>query len=189
MTTTSTTHSGSPQAEFDFAAFFAALDDQRREQQLDWYQLAAQLWQQSSDLNTARDDHPLCGGAVSRLGRRGETSCQYAMFMLRWLDRAPEDFVTGQAADGAGVGIGTTRLPAADPGHRLRWDLHELHAAIDARRRSEKLTWPELGHVLLCTPGRLTHLKTARHCDLALAVRAAHWVGTPTTAFIHAAAW
>lgn len=179
-----TTHSGSPHAEFDFAAFFAALDDQRREQQLDWYQLAAQLWQQSSDLNATRADHPLCGGAVSRLGRRGETSCQYAMFMLRWLDRAPEEFLTGP-----GVDVGDSQLPSTDPAHRLRWNLSQLHAAIDRRRREEGLTWSELGQVLQCTPSRLTNLKRAKHCDLALAVRVAQWAGEPAAAFIHAAAW
>lgn len=184
MTSTPTIIADSPRAEFDFAAFFTALDDRRREHQLDWYQLAAELWRQSSDLNAVREDHPLCGGAVSRLGMRGQTSCQYAMIMLRWLDRAPEEFVTGPLVD-----IADSRLPSTDPAHRLRWDLHELHATIDARRRQEKLTWSELGQVLHCTPSRLTNLKTAHHCDLALAMRAAHWTGKPAAAFVHAASW
>jgi hypothetical protein len=40
-----------------------------------WYDLADELWDQSAQLNAEREDHPLCGGAVSRLGARGETSC------------------------------------------------------------------------------------------------------------------
>jgi hypothetical protein len=48
---------------------------------LGYHELADQLWQQSSDLNSQRgSDHPLCGGAVQRLQERGATSCKYALF-------------------------------------------------------------------------------------------------------------
>jgi len=60
-------------ATFDFAAFFAAVDDARRDRDMGWYDLADELWDQPAQLNAERDDHPLCGGAVSRLGARGET--------------------------------------------------------------------------------------------------------------------
>ena len=102
-------------AEFDFAAFFDAVDDARRERDMGWYDLADQLWDQSAQLNAERSDHPLCGGAVSRLGARGETSCQYALYLLRWLGRAPEDFLTGPAAD-----VGDVRLPDPGPDSRDR---------------------------------------------------------------------
>ena len=77
-----------------------------------WGNLAYELWDQSAQLNAERDDHPLCGGAVSRLGARGETSCQYALYLLRWLRKAPEEFLTGPALD-----VGDVRLP--DPGRML----------------------------------------------------------------------
>lgn len=44
---------------FDFAAFFAAFDAGRRERELSWYEFADELWQQSSELNSHRSDHPL----------------------------------------------------------------------------------------------------------------------------------
>ncbi|MEP7114131.1 MAG: hypothetical protein ABI862_12765 [Ilumatobacteraceae bacterium] len=44
---------------FDFAAFFAAFDAGRRDRGLSWYQFADELWQQSSELNSHRSDHPL----------------------------------------------------------------------------------------------------------------------------------
>src|SRR4051794_13038864 len=104
---------------FDFDAFFDEFDAQRREKGIGWYELADELWDQSADLNAQRvDDHPLCGGAVSRLRDRGATSCQYALFMLRWMDRAPEEFLTGPVVD-----VGDVRLPEATPDTRLRWDL------------------------------------------------------------------
>src|SRR5690348_9696457 len=94
-------------AVFDFDAFVDAFDTQRRLRGLSWYEFADELWEQSVDLNSRRpDDHCLCGGAISRLRERGATSCQYALFMLRWLGRAPEEFLTGPVRD-----VGDTRLP------------------------------------------------------------------------------
>jgi hypothetical protein len=110
---------------FDCGALFSALDAQRRDRGLNWYTLADELWQQSSELNAQRTDHPLRGGAVSRLATRGATSCQYALFMLRWLHRAPEDFLTGPVAD-----VGDVTLPEAGTDRRLRWNLNQLHAVF-----------------------------------------------------------
>ena len=167
---------------FDFPAFFAAFDAARRERGLDWYEFADQLWQQSSELNVQRMDHPLCGGAVSRLGARGATSCQYALFMLRWLGRAPEEFLTGPVVD-----VGDARLPEPGPGSRLRWDLNQLHAALNEERQERSLTWLDLAHALGCTPSRLTNLRTARMADLDLTMRITQWLGKPAAEFIHPA--
>lgn len=169
-------------AAFDFAAFVAALDDERRDRGLGWYDLADELWEQSSELNARSTDHPLCGGAVSRLGARGATSCQYALFMFRWLGRAPEDFLTGPVVD-----VGDVRLPEPGPDSRLRWDLGQLYAALNERRRARGLSWAELAEVLGCTPSRLTNLRTARLADLDLTMRVTQWLEKPAAAFIHPA--
>ena len=170
---------------FDLDAFFAALDAQRQERGLEWMPLAEELWQQSSDLNDARpEDHPLCGGAIVRLPRTGRISCQYALFMLRWLRRAPEDFLTGPVVD-----VGDVRLPEAGPETRLRWDLPQLHTALNAERQERDLTWAALAEELHCTPGRLTNLRTARLADLDLAMRVTQWLGVPAATFIHPAGW
>jgi hypothetical protein len=183
MTALRTADTGT-RADFDFDAFFGALDAERRARGLGWYELADELWEQSAELNARRDDHPLCGGAVSRQGARGETSCQYALFMLRWLGRAPEDFLSGPAMD-----VGDTRLPAAGPGHRLRWDLAQVHTALNARRQERGLTWAALARELDTTPARLTNLRTARFTDLALALRITQWLACPAAEFIQPAEW
>jgi hypothetical protein len=169
-------------ARFDFAAFFATVDAARRDRDLGWYDLAGELWEQSGQLNAERDDHPLCGGAVSRLGARGETSCQYALYLLRWLGRPPEEFLAGPAAD-----VGDVRLPEPGPGSRLRWDLAQLHAALDEQRRREGLTWAALAGLIGTSPGRLAHLRTARMADLALTMRVTQWLRKPAAEFIHPA--
>ena len=43
----------------DFADFLSALDAGRRDRGLNWYEFADELWQQSSELNEHRSDHPL----------------------------------------------------------------------------------------------------------------------------------
>lgn len=171
-------------AEFDFAAFVTAFDEQRRGKGLGWYEFADELWAQSSELNAVRDDHPLCGGAVSRLGSRGASSCQYALFMLRWLGRPPEDFLAGTPRHS-----GSTRLPEPGPGRRLRWDLSELYAALNAERQRQGLTWAALGVELDCTSSRLTNLRTASIADLELTMRVTQWRGRPAADFIHAVEW
>ncbi len=169
---------------FDCDALYAALDTQRRASGLGWYELADELWDQSSELNDRLEDHPLCGGAVSRLQQRGATSCQYGMFMLRWLGRAPEEFLTGPRVD-----VGDVTLPAAGAGSRLRWDLGQLHATLNRERRSRGLTWAALAQEIGCTVNRLTNLKTARLADMDLAMRVTQWLGEPAATFIHPAQW
>lgn len=170
---------------FDCEALFDALDAKRDTGALGWYALADELWDQSASLNADRpDDHPLCGGAIQRLPKRGATSCQYALFMLRWLEQAPEDFLTGPVVD-----VGEVRLPDAGIDSRLRWDLGELHATLNARRQDEGLTWAELSDGLGCTPARLTNLRTARLADMDLVMRVTQWLRRPAAAYIHPARW
>jgi len=169
---------------FDCDALFSALDGQRRSEGLNWHQLASALWQQSSELNAQRSDSPLCPGAVPRFKQRGNISCQYALFMLRWIDRAPEDFLAGHVVD-----VGDTRLPQAGPDRRLRWDLGELHAAMNAHREQDGLTWATFAGQLGCTPNRLTNLRTARLADMDLVLRITQWLRQPASAFIHPATW
>jgi hypothetical protein len=173
---------GDALASFDFAAFFAAVDDARRDQGLGWYDLAGQVWDQSAQLNAERDDHPLCGGAVSRLGTRGETSCQYALYLLRWLGQPPEEFLTGPAA-----AVGDVRLADPGPASRLRWDLAQLHAALNQERQRQGLTWAGLAGQIGTTPGRLTNLRTARMADMALTMRVTQWLRKPAAEFIQPA--
>jgi hypothetical protein len=169
---------------FDCGALFSALDAQRRDRGLDWRALADELWQQSSELNAQRTDHPLCPGAIARLPRRGAISCQYALFMLRWLRRAPEDFLTGPVVDVGGVG-----LPEAGTDCRLRWNLEQTHAALNEQRQQRDLAWAELAHELDCTPNRLTGLRTARLADMDLTMRVTQWLGQPAAVFIYPAHW
>ena len=146
--------------------------------------LADELYEQSAQLNAELADSHLCSGALVRTAKRGTMSCQYALILLRWIGRAPEDFLTGPV-----VAVGDARLPDAGADSRLRWDLPAVHAALNERRQERGLTWAQLAEELDCTPGRLTNLRTARLADMDLAMRVTQWLGRPAAAFVHPARW
>jgi hypothetical protein len=170
---------------FDCGALIDALDAQRVGRGLGWTPLADELWQQSADLNTQLADHSLCPGALVRLARRRTSmSCQYALIILRWIRRAPEEFLTGPVVD-----VGDVRLPAAGTDSRLRWDLSQVHTALNGQRRARELTWSELAGELDCTPSRLMNLRTARLADMDLTMRITQWLQQPAARFVHPAQW
>ena len=169
---------------FDGKAMISALDGQRSSRGLDWNALAVELWQQSSELNAQLSGHGLCQGALVRTAKRGTMSCQYALIILRWIRRVPEDFLTGPAVD-----VGDVRLPEAGPDRRLRWDLNQLHAALNEHRQERHLTWKSLADELDCTPSRLTNLRDARLADMDLTMRVTQQVKKPGATFIHAQRW
>ena len=170
---------------FDCGALISALDAQRADRGLGWTALADELWQQSSELNAQLTDHSLCPGALVRLARRkASMSCQYALIILRWIRRAPEEFLTGSIVD-----VGDVRLPEAGTDSRLRWDLSQLHTALNTKRHERELTWAKLAEGLDCTPSRLTNLRTARLSDMDLTMRITQSLGQPAARFIHPAQW
>jgi hypothetical protein len=114
------------------------------------------------------------------------TTCQHALFMLRWLDRTPESFLVG-AVDGNDARFA---LPQAGPDRRLRWSLKLLWAVMDEERREEGLTWRQLADRLGCTSNQLTGLRTARFATgMELAMRIAQWLGRPAADFVYAGKW
>jgi hypothetical protein len=169
---------------FDGAALVAQLDARRVELGLGWQALAEELTLQSSRLRAELNDHAVCPGALVRTVRRGSMSCQYAVMLLQWLGRAPEEFLTCESR-----AVGDVRLPSAGTEVRLRWDLPQLHAAVDAQRRLRDLTWVALSSEVGCAPNRLTNLRSARLADMELTMRLTQWLGRPAAEFVHPASW
>jgi hypothetical protein len=175
----------SVQIDFDIAALFDALDSQRRHRALSWQGVAQELWDQSATLNARRDDHPISASTLTGMAKRRDTTCQHALFMLRWLGRTPESFMPG-STDVAK----TTALPFASPDQRLRWDLQKLYDALDSQRRERGFTWPRLAHELHCTPSQLSGIRRARFAiGMKLAMRIVTWLDRPARDFVYAANW
>jgi len=171
---------------FDGSALYAALHARRVELGLSWKQVADQLWHLSAELNDRRRDHPISPSTLSKMADRPRTSCQHALFMLRWLDRTPESFLVG-IEDGDDHRFA---LPPAGPDRRLRWSLKLLWSATDEKRRQQGLTWRQLADLLGCTPSQLTGLRAARFATgMDLAMRIVQWIGRPAADFVYPARW
>lgn len=172
--------------DFDGIALWEALDARRREHGLTWSGVASEMWELSSELNRRRpSDHPISPSMLRGMGDRGDSSCQHALFMLRWLGESPETFLRG-----GGTVATFAPLPQCPPDRRLRWDLGRTYAALDAARRDHSLTWPELARELDCTPSQLTGIRTARFAiGMGLAMRIVQWLRRPAADFISPARW
>ncbi|HEX4824684.1 MAG TPA: hypothetical protein VFV19_10240 [Candidatus Polarisedimenticolaceae bacterium] len=170
-------------AEFDGLALFRAMDAKRSKEELSWPQVAREIWAQSAALNAKRADHPISPATLTGLGRRGDCTCQHALFMLRWLGEPPERFVPGSKQT-------RVRPPAVGPHRRLRWDLKALAAALDSERRARELTWAAAAVELRCTSSQLTGIRIARYAiGMRLAMRIVAWLDRPASDFIVAARW
>jgi hypothetical protein len=175
--------------EFDGRALFAALDAKRQAEGLSWPGAATAIWDMAPMLNAGRaarglTNHPISPSTLQSLGKRGGTSCQHALFFLRWLARTPESFLVG-----AGLDAGAP-LPACGLDRRPRWDLKALHAGLNEARGDRGATWAQAAQDLRCQPGQLTGLKTARFATgMGLAMRITQWVGRPAADFVYPARW
>jgi hypothetical protein len=121
---------------FDHPAFFASIDARRREQQLSWPALAAAVWEQSAVLNSRRGDHPVSPATIKKMA--AGTSCQHALFLLRWLGVPPETFIAVPQPGTVGV-----PLPSANEAQRMRWNLRSLYVAFNAARTDSGATWEQ----------------------------------------------
>jgi hypothetical protein len=171
-------------ADFDALALFQAVDRERLARGLTWRQVADQVWEQSAELNRRLASHPISPSTITGIAKRGDTTCQHALFLLRWLGRTPESFLTAPSA------AGDTMLPQAGSDRRLRWNLRALYDALDARRRQRELTWPQVARALGCSPSQLTGIKTAKYAiGMRLAMRIVVWLEQPASRFVYAATW
>jgi hypothetical protein len=171
--------------DFDARSMYAAMDAQRIQRGLSWRQVADEIWQQSSALNARRRDHPISPSTLTGVAKRGDCTCQHALFILRWLKRTPESFLTVPPAV-----AGHPSRRAIGPSRRPRWDLDALYTALNARRQERKLTWDELAATLGCTASQLTGIRIARYAiGMRLAMRIVQWLEVPAASFIYAARW
>ena len=178
---------------FDAQALYRALDAQRADRELTWTGVAREMWELSAQLNQRRgQDHPIAATTLTNVAKRRDTSCQHALFMLRWLGRDPEDFVDGAPASSRAP------LPSAGADRRLRWHLHAtarrdlpgLYERLSERRKEHELTWAMLAGELGCGPSQLTGLRTARYAvSMTLAMAITQWLQQPAADFVYPARW
>ena len=171
--------------DFDLQAFFIAVDTRRRNEDLSWPALAAEVWALSHDLNERRSDHPISPATLRNLSTGRGPSCQHALFLLRWLGVPPEAFIPSPHPNTL-----EAPLPQADKAHRLRWNLRKLYKTLDAARIKRGATWRQAASLLRCTPNQLTGLRSAKFAtSMVLAMRIAQALHLPAAHFVYVAQW
>ena len=171
--------------DFDALGLYAAMDAKRTQLGLSWQRAAFEIWNQSSELNQRSTGHPISPSTLTGIANRADTSCQHALFFLRWLGRTPESFLAVPPPIEK-----QTAMPAAGPGDRLRWNLSAVYEALDTQRRERDLTWKELAKKLRCTDNQLRGIRIARYAiGMRLMMRIVQWVEQPAATFIYASQW
>jgi len=147
-------HAPAPIArDFDVGAMYRAMDAERRRRDLSWRDVAKEMWAQSELLNARREDHPIAPSTLSGIAARGDCSCQHALFVLRWLGRAPEHFVVPSRPTDR-----EAELPHAGADRRLRWSLDARYDALEQRREVRAPSWREVARQVHCSEIQLPGL-------------------------------
>lgn len=161
---------------------YEAMDAERARRGLSWSAVARDL-AESGNLGIEAGQHPISPTTISGIAKRGDTTCQHALFFLRWLGRTPESFIATPAVSGG-------QFPPVDRGLRLRWNLPMLYDALNARRKERALSWAETARDLRCSESQLTGIRTAKYAiGMRLAMRITQWLGRPAADFVYAANW
>jgi hypothetical protein len=103
--------------------------------------------------------------------------------VLRWLRRTPESFLAGRDQTPA---LGEA-LPEVGPAQILRFDTAAIHAALDAQRREQGMTWSEVaGELPGFTPNMLTNLANGPLIGFPRVMALTQLLGRPPSDFVRA---
>jgi hypothetical protein len=168
-------------ADFDLAALHNAIDAQRTARGLTWRQVMQEI-----NIRTDRVSiHPISASTVASLRTKAVAEGDGVLQMLRWLNRTPESFIPGYAADAE-----TLKLPPMPSDKVLRFDTVKLHAALNAQRIERRLTWQQVAlEVRGMSAAGLTHLKKGGRTGFPFVTRMCWWLGRPTLDFTRLSDW
>jgi hypothetical protein len=165
--------------DFDVDAMYAALDAQRQACGLTWPQLTREINRQFERVPVRL----ISVSTITGMRERGTIEGDGVLQMLRWLGRAPEDFVPGHAEP-------TAPLPPVEQGRILRFDTASIYAILDARRIERGLTWPQVAREIGgFSVGSLTRLAKGGRTGFPHIVRIARWLGRPVASLTRIADW
>jgi hypothetical protein len=159
-------------------ALHAALDDGRRARKLTWDQLAAEV----SEPFRHTPSIPISPGTLRTMTAKRSVTSAVVLQVLRWLRRTPESFLAGRDQPPA---LGE-KLPETGPGQILRFDTAAIHAALDAKRREQGLTWKEVADEIRSgfTPGMLTNLANGPLIGFPRVMALTQWLRRPASDFV-----
>lgn len=166
---------GGLSGDFSPAALHAALDAQRRGLGLTWAAAVREVSRASERPGRRRLSLSTMKGVGTRTVAEGDGVLQ----RLRWLNRAPESFMSGDAQ----VDEASARLPEVPPNKVLRFDTRKMYAAVDARRAERNMTWEQVAEATGCSVSGLTRLSKGGRSVLPAVMRIMRWLGASASRF------
>ena len=165
--------------KFDMRALQDALDAERRARGLTWAELAAE----NNEPFKHPPSIPISVGTLRTMTTKRSVTSAVLLQALRWLRRTPESFLAGrdQAPSPAEA------LPVAGHSQILRFDTVAMHAALDAKRKEQGMTWSEVARALPgFTLGMLTNLANGPLIGFPRVMALMQWLGRPASDFVRA---
>ncbi len=160
-------------------ALQAALDGERRARGLTWDQLAAEINEPFKSMPST----PISVGTIRTMTTKRSVTSAVVLQVLRWLRRTPESFLVGRDPAPA---LGE-ELPDAGPTQILRFDTAAMHAALEARRQEQAMTWNEAAREIPgFTPGMLTNLAKGPLIGFPRVMALTQWLARPASDFVRA---
>jgi hypothetical protein len=168
-------------SDFNLAELYSALDAQRQVRGLSWAQATREISRQT-DRAAA---HGISASTVTGIRVRRSVEGDGVLQMLRWLNRSPESFVPGHRL----VDEVSSRLPDVPSNKVLRFDTKKLHAALDAQRVANGMTWVEVAREMGLSAPMLTHLAKGKRIGFPHVMRMMRWLEKPAAEFTRASDW
>ncbi|HJZ72990.1 MAG TPA: hypothetical protein VKE51_14695 [Vicinamibacterales bacterium] len=168
--------------DFDIGALHDALDAERRSRGLSWQRLAREI---SAPFGRV-PSRPISPSTLSGLRSHRAIEGDGVLQMLRWLHRAPESFVPGQACAHPEVAmlpdVGSTRI--------LRFDTRKIYAMLDAQRAGRALTWTQVAREIGgISPAGLTRYANGGRTGFPQVTRIARWLQVPVASLTRGFEW
>jgi hypothetical protein len=170
-----------PLCHFDMKAFHAALDAERQARRLSWTELTAQINEPFNGTSSI----PISVTTIRNMqGKRSVTSA-VVLQILRWLKRSPESFLLGRKSAPSKNEL----LPAPGPSRILRFDTRALHAALNAARVEQGMTWRQVADELPgFTESMLGNLATGPLIGFPRVMLITQWLRRPAASFVRVTA-
>jgi hypothetical protein len=164
--------------DFDVDALYRALDAQRQARGLTWAQLTREINGQFARLPL----RSICTSTITGMRRRRVIEGDGVLQMLRWLGRAPEEFVPHRIQRA----MTDAALPSVEPGLILRFDTVAIYTALDTQRSERGMTWTQIARDIGGLSARsLTRLAKGGRTAFPDIARIARWLDRPMGSLTH----
>jgi hypothetical protein len=163
--------------QFDMESFHRAVDERRRELELSWNELAAQVnlpFEHTSSI-------PINPATIRDMVKKSSVTSAVILQVLRWLNASPERFLCAANRQM----FEREELPHVEPHQILRFNTRSLYEALDQERKTRGVTWQQIAAELPgFKPAMLTNLANGPLIGFPRVMLLTQWLKRPAADFV-----